>query len=64
MLHINGLLPLSLDSAHSVAMIKHSRTLVQSIVGQVLVRAGDQLLFALTKQIKWSWPSTLEDDHL
>ena len=50
MLHINGLLPLSLDSAHSVAMMKHSRTLVQSIVGQILVRAGDQLLFALTSK--------------
>ena len=65
---INGLLPLFLDSAHSVAMIKHSMTLVQSIVqhlnpGQVSVLAADQPLYALAKQIQWSCPSTLGEDH-
>ncbi len=64
---INGLLPLFLDSAHSVAMIKHSMTLVQAIVqylnpGQVPVLAADQPLYAIAKQIQWSWPSTLGED--
>ena len=50
---INGLLPLFLDSAHSVAVIKHSMTPVQSIVqhlnpGQVPVLAADQPLYALS----------------
>ena len=65
---IKGLLHLFLDSAHSVAMIKHSMTLVQSIVqhlnpGQVPVLAADQPLYALAKQIQWSCPSTLGEDH-
>ena len=43
---INGLLQLLLDNAHSVAMIKHSMTLVQFIVeyfnpGQAPVLAAD-----------------------
>ncbi len=48
-------------------MIKHSMTLVQAIVkylnpGQVPVLAADQPLYALAKQIQWSWPSTLGED--
>ena len=47
---INALLPLFLDSAHSVAMIKHSMTMVQATVqylnpGQVPVLAADQPLY-------------------
>ncbi len=49
-------------------MIKHSMTVVQSVVqylnpGQVPVLAADQPLYALAKQIQWSWPSTLGEDH-
>ena len=52
---------LFMDSAHSVAMIKHSMTIVQAAVqhlnpGQVPVPA-DQPLFALAKQIQWTWPN-------
>ena len=56
---INVLLPLFLESAHSVTMIKHSMTIVQAAVqhlnpGQVPVLATDQPLFALAKQIQWT----------
>ena len=65
---ISALLPLFLDSAHSVAMIKHSMIMVQAAVqflnpGQVPVLAADQPLYTLAKQIQWTWPSTLGEDH-
>ena len=65
---IIALLPLFLDSAHSVAMIKHSMTIVKAAVqhlnpGQVPVLTADQPLFALAKEIQWTWPSTLGEDH-
>lgn len=65
---INALLPLFLDSAHSVAMIKHSMAIVQAAVqhlnsGQVPILAADQPLYALAKQIQWTWPTTLGEDH-
>ncbi len=65
---INALLPLFLDSAHSVAMIKHSMIIVQKAVqhlnpGQVPILATDQPLYALSKQIQWTWPYTLGEDH-
>jgi hypothetical protein len=65
---INALLPLFLDNAHSVAMIKHSMTIVQAAIehlnpGQIPVLAADQPLFALAKQIQWTWPNTLGEDH-
>ena len=65
---INGLLPLFVNNVYSVAMIKHSMILVQSIIqylnpGQAPVLAADQPLYALAKQIQWSWPSTLGEDH-
>ena len=66
---IIALLPLFMDSAHSVAMIKHSMTIVQATVqhlnpGQVPVLTADQPLFALAKQIQWTWPNQLERDSL
>jgi hypothetical protein len=65
---INALLPLFRDNAHSVAMIKHSMTIVQAAVqhlnpGQVPVLAADQPLYVLAKQIQWTTPSTLGEDH-
>ena len=62
------ILPLFLESAHLVAMIKHSMTIVQAAVqylnhDQVPVLATDQPLFALAKQIQWTWPDSLEEDH-
>ena len=49
-----------MGSVHSVAMIKHS--IIQAAVqhlnpGQVPVLTADQSLFALAKQIQWTWPN-------
>ena len=54
---INTLLPLFLDNAHSIAMIKHSMSIVKAVVqhlnpGQAPVLTADQPLFALAKQIQ------------
>ena len=59
---INALLPLFTERAHSVAMIKHSMNIVQAAIqnlnpGQVPVLTADQPLFALAKQIQWTWPN-------
>ena len=53
---INALLPLFLDNAHSVAMIRHSMDIVKAAIqhlnpGQVPVLAADQPLYALAKEI-------------
>ena len=65
---INVLLPLFLESAHSVAMIKHSMMIVQAAVqhlnpGQVPILAVDQPLYAIAKLIQWTWPITLGEDY-
>ena len=65
---INALLPLFLDSAHSVAMIKHSMTIIKAAIqhlnpGQVPVLAADQPLFALAKEIQWTWSTAHGEDH-
>ena len=65
---INALLPLLLENAHSVAMIKHSMDIVETSVqylnpGQIPVLAADQPLFALAKQIQWTWPATYGEDQ-
>ena len=64
---INTLLPLFVDSAHSIAMIKHSMIIVKAVVqhlnpGQTPVLTADQPLFALAKQIQWTWPDTLGEN--
>lgn len=56
-----ALLLLFLESAHTVAMIKHSFCVVKSAVqhlnpGQIPVITFDQPLYALAKQIQWKWP--------
>ena len=58
-----SMLPLFRDTANSVAMILHSMNVVKNAVeilnpGQVPVIACDQPLYALAKQIQWSWPET------
>ena len=60
-LHPTSLLPLFLESVHTVAMIKHSFCIVKSAVkhlnpGQTPVLTYDQPLYALAKQIQWTWP--------
>jgi len=54
-------MPLFHDSAHSVAMIKHSTIIAKNVIqylnpDQVPVIAMDQPLYALAKQIQWAWP--------
>ena len=66
---ITGLLPLFPDSAHLVAMIKHAMSIVQATVqhlnpGQVPILTADQPLYALAKQIQWSYPTSLGEEHL
>ena len=66
---ITSLLPLFPDSAHSVAMIKHAMSIVQAAVqhlnpGQVPVLTADQPLYAIAKQIQWSYPTSLGEEHL
>ena len=60
-----ALLPLFQESAHTVAMIKHSMDVVKSAVEhlnreQIPVLTFDQPLFALAKQIQWKWPEKYE----
>ncbi len=57
----SSLLPLFLESAHTVAMIKHSMDVINNVVehlnpGQTPVVTFDQPLYALAKQIQWKWP--------
>jgi len=56
-----ALMPLFHDNAHSVAMIKHDMIIAKKAIqylnpDQVPVIAMDQPLYALAKQIQWTWP--------
>lgn len=62
-----ALLPLFEESAHSVAMIKHSMDVVKATIqhlnpGQVPVLVMDQPLFAIAKTIQWNFPETHGED--
>ena len=64
---ITALLPLFHESAHTVAMIKHSMDVIVSAVqhinpGQTPVIACDQPLFAIAKEIQWKWPEIYGED--
>ncbi|KAG1664155.1 hypothetical protein GQR58_019968 [Nymphon striatum] len=64
-----SLLPLFLESAHTVAMVRHSMDVVKNAVehpnpGQTPVVTFDQPLFALAKQIQWKWPASYGEDQL
>ena len=64
-----SLLPLFQESAHTVAMIRHSIDVVRNAVqhlnpGQTPVLTCDQPLFALAKQIQWKWLDTYGEDKL
>jgi len=63
-----SLLPLFLENAHTVAMIRHSMDVVKNAVehlnpGQTPVVTFDQTLFALAKQIQWKWPESYGEDQ-
>ena len=64
-----ALLPMFHDSAHTVAMIRHSIDVVKTAVehlnpGQAPVVTFDQPLFALAKQIQWKWPEKYGEDKV
>jgi len=64
-----SLLPLFLESAHAVAMIRHSMDVVKKAVEhlnprQTPVVTSDEPLFALAKQIEWKWPDSYGEDHI
>ena len=64
-----ALLPLFLECAHTVAMIRHSMDVVKNAVehvnpGQTPVVTLDQPLFALAKQIQWKWPEKYGEDKM
>jgi hypothetical protein len=64
-----ALLPLFYESAHSAAMIGHAIDVVTDSVqhvnpGQVPVLAADQPLFAIGKQLQWTFPEKYGEDKL
>jgi hypothetical protein len=63
----SALLPLFHESAHTVAMIKHSMDVVRKAVhhlnaGQTPVVTFDQPLYAISKQIQWTLPEMYGED--
>ena len=68
----NSLLPLFHESAHTLAMIKHSfnkhsfnaikRAVHHLNPEQIPVITFDQPLYALAKQIQWTWPDEYGED--
>lgn len=63
------LLPLFHESAHTVAMIKHSLDVISKAVehlnpGQSPVVTFDQPLYALAKQIQFKWPEKYGENRL
>ena len=62
-----ALLPLFQESAHTVAMIKHSLDVIKTAIehlntGQTPAVAFDQPLYALAKQIQWKLPDKYGED--
>ena len=54
-----GRMPLLLENAHTIAMIKHAMKVVASAVNHLTpITAMDQPLFALAKEVQWNWPDT------
>ena len=63
---ISSLMPLLRDQAHDVATIKHSLEKIKEAVFFLIPTQGpvvtlDQPLFALAKQIQWTWPNEFEN---
>ena len=56
------------DTAHSIAMIRHSMDIIKKSVnnlnpGQIPVFTVDQPLYAIAKRIQWNWPDTHGEEH-
>ena len=65
---LSNVLPLFHEQAHTLAMVRHSMTLVQERIqhfnpGQVPVVTIDQPVYALTKHIQWRWPHFYGEDR-
>src|SRR6218665_1789141 len=61
------MLPLFRHSANTVAMIRHSFTVIQAAVihlnpNQIPILYFDQPTYALAKQIQWHWPEKFGED--
>ena len=66
---VSALKPLCHKSAHTVVMIKHSMDAIKRAVqhinpGLSPVITFDQLLFAITKVIKWKWSKKYWEDKV
>ena len=64
---ISQLLPLFFEKAATAAMIKHGMNILQKSThflnpGQIPVIALDAPLYALAKQVQWTWPQTHGED--
>ena len=62
------MLPLFRDAAHSPAMICHALTIIKTTVGsvnpaQIPVVTLDQPLYAIAKQIQWTWPNRFGEQN-
>lgn len=60
---IISLMPLFMENAHSVAMIRHAMDVIKAALQhlnpqQMPVVAVDQPLYAIAKQIQWTWPES------
>jgi hypothetical protein len=58
-----ALLPLFRENAHTTCMISHAMEMVRNAVhhlnpDQIPVLVADQPLYAIAKQVQWSWPKT------
>ena len=66
---IIALLPLFRENAHSVCMMSHAMQMVTKAIHhinptQVPVIVVDQPLFAICKQIQWTWPESHGEDKI
>ena len=68
-LALSSMLPIFHVPAKSVAMIRHSMDILKTAVailnpGQTPIITCDQPLYAVAKQIQWSWPTTHGEEHI
>ena len=63
------MLPLFSESAHTVAMVKHSLCVIKKAIEyfnpkQTPIITFDQPLYTLAKRIQWKWPEEYGKDKL
>ena len=62
-----ALLPLFRENAHAICMMSHAMNMVKKAIchinpEQIPVIVVDQPLFAMCKQIQWTWPESHGED--